>query len=141
MKDTGRFAKPEGNTGIWGGHPKVSVATSFTPWSSSLSSSLIPKRQQLVMKVFLLGQISSFCSGSEGSTQGCPRDGKVLVLGSTSPRERWPRGAAHPESITALPSCFLTPPEAWRILSSLGNVEVLCLESSAGLSEQPVEET
>ncbi|RLW02580.1 hypothetical protein DV515_00007225 [Chloebia gouldiae] len=50
-------------------------------------------------------------------------------------------GPAHPESITALPSGFLTPPEAGRVLSSLGNDEVLCLESSAGLSEQPVEET
>lgn len=62
VKDIGRFAKPEGDTGIWGGHPKVPVATSFLPWT-------------------------------------------------------------------------------WSFFSFLGDDEVLCLKSSAGPSEQPVEET
>lgn len=100
VKDIGRSAKPEGDTGIWGGHPKVPAETSFMPWTSSLSSSLIPKRQLLIIKrelliikrqlltikrelliikVFPLGPISSFCS-----LRASPEDGKVL--GSPEPR-------------------------------------------------------
>lgn len=106
VKDIGRFAKPEGNAGIWGGHPKVPAATSFMPWSSSLGSSLVPKRQQLIIKVFPLGHISWFCHDSGGWHPRMPQSWEGAGAGSTSPKERWNRGPAHPESITALPSCF-----------------------------------
>lgn len=73
VKDVGRFAKPEGDTGIWGGYPQVPAPPSFMPWSSSLSCSLIPKSQQLIIKVFPLGQISSFSSDSESQLPRMPQ--------------------------------------------------------------------